>query len=88
MSDEGSEEISRNFLQVLRATQENLRRILIQENFSKKSVLVHQKQKNIRTFDVGPREVQLLDLRGPWHGRQHLEGILAVNFLAVFNAEL
>ena len=41
-----------------------------------------------RTFGVGPREVQLLDLRGPWHGRQHLEGLLAVNILAAADAEL
>ena len=41
-----------------------------------------------RTFDVGTIEVQLLDLCGPWHGRQHLEGLLAVNLLAVADAEL
>ena len=41
-----------------------------------------------RTFDVGEREGQLLDLRGPWHGRQHLEGLLAVNLLAAADAEL
>ena len=41
-----------------------------------------------RTFGVGEREVQLLDLRGPRHGRQHLEGVLAVDLLAVANVEL
>ena len=40
-----------------------------------------------RTFGVGAREAQLLDLRGPRHGRQHLEGVLAVD-LAVANVEL
>ena len=44
-------------------------------------ILVH------RTFGVGAREPQLLDLRGPRHGRQHLEGVLAVD-LAVANVEL
>ena len=85
---EWSEIISRNFLQVLRATRENSRKIRRKENSSKKGALVHQKQKNIRTFDVGRREVQLLDLSGPWHGRQHLEGLLAVNLRAAADAEL
>ena len=39
-------------------------------------------------FDVGAREVQFPDLCGPWHGRQHLEGLLAVNLLAAADAEL
>ena len=57
--------------------------------FRRKSGLVHQKQRTFRrTFDVGRREDQLLDLRGPWHGRQHLEGLLAVNLLAAADAEL
>merc|ERR1711965_637172 len=34
---------------------------------------------------MGP---QLLDLRGPRHGRQHLKGVLAVDLLAVTNVEL
>ena len=33
----------------------------------------------LRTFGVGIAEVQLLDLSGPRHGRQHLEGIPAVD---------
>ena len=37
---EWSEEISRKFLQVLRATRESSRKILIEENSSKKSALV------------------------------------------------
>ena len=41
-----------------------------------------------RTFDVGTTDVKLLDLSGPWHGRQHLEGLLAVNLLAAADAEL
>ena len=41
-----------------------------------------------RTFGIGTTEVQLLDCRGPWHGRQHLEGLLAVNLLASADAEL
>ena len=40
------------------------------------------------TLGVGAREVQLLDLCSPWHGRQHLEGLLAVNLLADADAEL
>merc|ERR1711988_280794 len=39
-------------------------------------------------FDVGAPEDQLLDLRGPRHGRQHLEGVLAVNLLAAADVEL
>ena len=42
----------------------------------------------LRTFGVGIAEVQLLDLSGPRHGRQHLEGILAVDPLATFDVEL
>ena len=41
-----------------------------------------------RTFDVGAREVQFPDLRGPWYGRQHLEGLLAVNLPAAADAKL
>ena len=40
------------------------------------------------TFGVGAAEVQLLDLSGPRHGRQHLEGILAVDPTAVSDVEL
>ena len=67
----------------------------IRARFSEKKILpkkAHWCAKNKRTFrrtfDVGVLEVQLLDLRGPWHGRQHLEGLLAVNLLAVADAEL
>ena len=42
----------------------------------------------LRTLGVGLVEVQLLDLSGPRHGRQHLEGVLAVDLLAVVNVEL
>ena len=42
----------------------------------------------LRTFGVGAAEVQLLDLPGPRHGRQQLEGILAVDPLAVVDVEL
>ena len=41
-----------------------------------------------RTFSVGVAEVQLLDLPGPRHGRQHLEGVLVVDPLAVVDVEL
>ena len=41
----------------------------------------------LRTFGVGVPEVQLLDLPGPRHGRQQLEGILAVDLLAVDDIE-
>jgi len=47
-----------------------------------------EEESSHRTFGVGAREVQLLDLRGPRHGRQHLEGVLAVDLLAVANVEL
>ena len=47
-----------------------------------------EEESSHRTFGVGEREVQLLDLRGPRHGRQHLEGVLAVDLLAVANVEL
>ena len=42
----------------------------------------------LRTFGVGVAKVQLLDLSGPRHGRQQLEGILAVDPLAVVDVEL
>ena len=38
-----------------------------------------EEESSHRTFDIGAPEDQLLDLRGPRHGRQHLEGILAVD---------
>ena len=47
-----------------------------------------EEESSHRTFGVGAREPQLLDLRGPRHGRQHLEGVLAVDLLAVINVEL
>ena len=47
-----------------------------------------EEESSSRTFDVGVREPQLLDLRGPRHSRQRLEGILAVDLLAVGNVEL
>ena len=66
----------------------------IRARFAEKKILpkkAHWCAKNKRTFrrtfGIGTTEVQLLDLRGPWHGRQHLEGLLAVNLLAVY-AEL
>ena len=42
----------------------------------------------LRTFGVGLAEVQLLNLPGPRHGRQHLEGILAVDLIAAADVEL
>ena len=42
----------------------------------------------LRTFGVGAAEIQLLDLSSPRHGRQHLEGVLAVDLLARLNVEL
>ena len=78
-----------NILHVLPATRESSRKILREEISSR---IAHWCTKNKRTFrrtfDVGLREDQLLDLRGPWHGRQHLEGLLAVNLLAAADAEL
>ena len=50
--------------------------------------LVRKVANVLRTFGVGVAEVQLLDLSGPRHGRQHLEGILAVDPLAVSDVEL
>ena len=47
-----------------------------------------EEESSHRTFDIGVLEVQLLDLRGPRHGRQHLEGVLAVDLLANRNVEL
>ena len=47
-----------------------------------------EEESSHRTFGVGARELQLLDLCGPRHGRQHLEGVLAVDLLAVANVEL
>ena len=41
----------------------------------------------LRTGGVGVAEVQFLDLPGPRHGRQHLEGILTVD-LGAADAEL
>ena len=35
------------------------------------------------TFSIGARDIELLDLRSPWHGREQLEGILAVDLGAV-----
>ena len=80
---------SRYFLQVLRATRENSRKILRGE-ISSRIADWCAKNKRIfrRTFGIGTTEVQLLDRRGPWHGRQHLEGLLAVNLHAVADAEL
>ena len=85
-----SEEISLNILHVLPTIRESSRKILIAENSSKKKRTGAPKNKRTfrRTFDVGARERQFPDLRGPWHGRQHLEGLLAVNPLAVADAEL
>ena len=42
----------------------------------------------LHTFGVDVGEVQLLDLPGPRHGRQHLEGVLAVGPVAAVDAEL
>ena len=39
------------------------------------------------TFGVGVSEVQLLDLSGPRHGRQCLQGVLAVDLLAAADVE-
>ena len=50
--------------------------------------LVRELANVLRTFGVGVAEVQLLDLSGPRHGRQHLEGVLAVDLFARFNVEL
>ena len=47
-----------------------------------------EEESSNRTFDIGAPEPQLLDLRGPRHGRQHLEGVFAVDLLAVVNVEL
>ena len=44
--------------------------------------LVRKVANVLRTFGVGAAEVQLLDLPGPRHGRQQLEGILAVDLAA------
>ena len=41
----------------------------------------------LRTFGVGEAQVQLLDLSGPRHCRQHLEGVLAVDLSAVVDVE-
>ena len=49
--------------------------------------LVRKVANVLRTFGVGVAKVQLLDLSGPRHGRQQLEGILAVD-LAVVDVEL
>ena len=46
-----------------------------------------EEESSRRTFGVGAKEFQLLDLRGPRHGRQHLEGVLAVD-LAAADVEL
>ena len=59
----------------------------MEEISSKKSALVRKFANVLRTFGVGVAEVQLLDLSSPRHGRQHLEGVLAVD-LAVANVEL
>ena len=61
-----------------------------EEKFLPKKAHWCAKNKRIfrRTLDVGSREVQFPDLRGPWHRRQHLEGLLAVNLLAAADAEL
>ena len=50
--------------------------------------LVRKLANVLRTFGVGTTEVQLLDLSGPRHGRQHLEGVLAVDICALANVEL
>ena len=47
-----------------------------------------EEESSHRTFDVSAPEDQLLDLSGPRHGRQHLEGVLAVDVLAAVNVEL
>ncbi len=69
---------------------EKIRARFLEEKFLQELRTWCAKNKRIfrRTFDVGFREVQLLDLRGPWHGRQHLEGLLAVNVRAFADAEL
>ena len=56
--------------------------------FQKKSGLVRKVANVLRTFSVGGAEVQLLDLSGPRHGRQHLESVLAVDRVAAVDAEL
>ena len=86
---ERSKEIFRNVLQVLRATRENSRKILRGEISSRIAYWCAKNKRTFgRTFDVGVSEIQLLDLRGPWHDRQHLEGLLAVNLRAAADAEL
>ena len=56
--------------------------------FQQKCGLVRKFANVLRTFGVGLAEVQLLDLSGPRHGRQHLEGVLAVDLFARVNVEL
>ena len=57
-------------------------------NIPKRCGLVRKVANVLRTFGVGVAEVQLLDLPGPRHGRQHRESILAVDLIAVSDAEL
>ena len=49
--------------------------------------LVRKVANVLRTLSIGIAEVQLLDLSGPRHGREHLEGILTVD-LGAADAEL
>ena len=53
------------------------------QEYSEKCGLVRKLANVLRTFSVSATEVQLLDLPGPRHGRQHLESILAVDLTAV-----
>ena len=57
-------------------------------NFLKNGGLVRKLANVLRTFGVGVAEVQLLDLSGPRHGRQHPEGVLAVDLFAAADVEL
>ena len=58
------------------------------QEYPEKCGLVRTVANVLRTFGVGAAKVQLLDLSGPRHGRQQLEGILAVDPLAVVDVEL
>ena len=58
------------------------------QEYSEKCGLVRKVANVLRTFSVGVPDVQLLDLPGPRHGRQCLQGVLAVDPLAVVDVEL
>ena len=63
-------------------------RIFLRKILGTRCGLVRKFANVLRTFGVGVVEVQLLDLSGPRHGRQHFEGMLPVDPAAAVDVEL